>query len=178
MARTLPTMPTWSTGQEITSSLLNQITTYTQFWANPPMFRMYQATVQSIPTATFTQAIMDTPVYDSDTGRSGTSPYSYVIPFAGRWTFKLGVGYVGNATGFRIDLLYQNGSAVTGSQVAEPAMTASSDMPGRSLTIPCNVGDVMAVYTYQNSGGALNTDVGGSGGNSFFEGRLVSLASP
>jgi hypothetical protein len=47
-ARSVPTMPDWTFQEEITSSLLNQITTYSRFWASPPMFRMYQSAVQSL----------------------------------------------------------------------------------------------------------------------------------
>src|SRR5215469_1102417 len=109
-APTLPTMPSWSTGQEITSSLLNQITTYAQFWANPPMFKMTQATVQSLATGSFTQVTFDTLIWDSDSGRQAVTPFSYVIPFAGRWRFSWKAAFAVNATGSRMSALYQNRS--------------------------------------------------------------------
>ncbi len=176
-ARTLPTLPSFGTLSVATSAELNAICTYQAFWANPPMFQMYQNTVQSIPTSTFTQITMDTPVWDTDTGRALTTPFSYVIPFYGRWEFKFGASDSINSAGSRISALYKNGVAVTPSQTTEPtSSTITIDMTGRPVTVLCNIGDVMGVYGWQSSGGALNTDTGA--GASYFEGKLVSLASP
>ena len=180
-ARTLPTMPSWSTNQEITSSLLNQITAYAQFWANPPMFKMTQATVQSVASGSFVQITMDTSIWDTDSGRQSVTPFSYVIPFAGRWTFSWKVGFAVNATGSRMNALYQNGSVVTGGQDDTQSVSTAArttDFAASTESVLCNVGDVMAIYALQDSGGALNTDVGSAGAQSFFEGRLTSLASP
>lgn len=176
-ARTLPTMPSWSTGQELTSSLMNEITAYAQFWSSPPMFRMYQANAQSIANTTFTQIMCDTAQWDTDSGRSAVSPYSYTVPFAGRWELSGIAGFASNGTGARYALFYQNGSAVTTTQVDEESVSAAgstSDIAMVTCTVACNVGDVLALYGYQNSGGALNSDAG----HCAFEGRLVSLASP
>jgi hypothetical protein len=178
-ARTLPTMPSWSTGQEITSSLLNQITAYSQFWSSPPMFSMYQATVQSVATGAYAQITCDTSLWDTDSGRSATTPYSYTIPFAGRWEFSWKIGWAVNATGGRLSALYQNGTIVTGSQTGLQAITdagRTTDVAASTKTVLCNVGDVMSIWAFQDSGGNLSTDT--TGGASYFEGRLVSLASP
>lgn len=180
-ARTLPTMPTWTTGQEITSSLLNQITTYSVFWANPPMFRMYQSVAQSVGTGSFTQITFDVSAWDTDSGRSSVTPYNFVIPFAGRWEFKWKVGWAVNATGSRMSALYQNGSADTGGQTTTQAVTTASrttDAAASPMTVSCSVGDVMGIYALQDSGGSLNTDVGSASACSYFEGKLASLANP
>jgi len=174
-------MPDWTLNQEITSSLLNQITAYTRFWASPPMFRMYQSVAQSIPNNAYTQIACDVSAYDTDSGRGGSSPWSYTIPvgMSGRWTFNLAAGFAGNVALWRAGLLYQNGVAVPASQIGgPPANNAAnvSDLASRPQTIPCNAGDVMALYCYQSSGGALNTDT--ANGASYFEGRLISLATP
>lgn len=179
-ARTLPTMPNWLAGQKLTATLLNQITTYTQFWADPPMFSMYQSIAQSIPNAADTQILMDTSEHDTDSGRLSSSPYSYTIPagMTGRWRFVACVKFGGNSTGIRQTKLFKNGSLVNAAQASCQAGPAT-DFTGPVLSreFPCNAGDVIAVYGYQNSGGALNTNVGGSL-NSYFEGQLVSLANP
>lgn len=177
-ARALPTMPTWTANQEITSTLLNQVTTYTQFWANRPCFRMYQNTVQSVPNLTLTQITNDTEEWDSDNGRSSATPWSYVIPYAGRWKFTVLNAWNANATGIRASVLYQNGSQAPGGYVAIPASPASfATCVGLTLTIPCNALDTIAAYGEQGSGGALST-FSSADIFSFFEGELTSLGSP
>lgn len=179
-ARTLPTLPTFTMGQELTSSLMNELVAYMQFWANPPMFRMYQATAQpSVANAADTQITCDTSTWDSDSGRSTSTPFSYVIPFAGRWTFTGAVIWAGNVTGSRQSKIFKNGALIPdGSYTAMqtgPAATNSGIVV--TVTTACNVGDVIGLYGYQSSGGTLATSVV-TGLPSYFEGKLASLASP
>jgi hypothetical protein len=177
-ARTVPTLPTWLAGQKITSTLMNQITTYGQFWANPPMFRMYQSIAQSVPNAVYTQITMDALDYDTDSGRAAGTPWSYTIPagMSGRWTFNWKVGWAINATGARLESLYRNGSPVTAEQSSATNAGASrtADVAASGTTIAVNAGDIISVWGFQESTAALNTDAG----QSSFEGRLVSLATP
>jgi hypothetical protein len=178
-ARTLPTLPAFVFQQELTSSEMNQVVAYQAFWANAPMFSMHQATTNSITSGTPTQVIYDVSDYDTDSGRSGTTPFSYIVPFAGRWTFSGVINLPGNATGYRYVALYQNGTAVTAGKANSAVNTASnSTVVEVTKTIPCNVGDVIGIYCVQNSGSALSTVVSDMTQTSFFEGRLVSLASP
>jgi hypothetical protein len=178
-ARTLPTLPNFTFQQELTSSQMNQLAAYQAFWANPPMFSMHQATTSPVANATATQIIYDVSDWDTDSGRSGTTPFSYIVPFAGRWTFSGSINYPGNATGYRYAALYQNGTAVTAGKVNSAVNTASNSTVAEvTKTIACNVGDVIGIYGIQNSGGALSTVVSDLTQTSFFEGRLHSLASP
>lgn len=178
-ARTVPTLPTFSTGQILTASEMTQLTSYMAFWANPPMFRMYQSAAQSVPNTTFTQITCDVSDYDTDSGRGLATPWSYTIPvgMSGRWQFSGIVGFVANGTGFRIAVFYKNGAVVSTTQIAAQPVTAAlatTDVSVATETLLCAAGDVIALYGYQTSGGALNTDAG----HCAFEGRLVSLASP
>lgn len=178
-ARTMPTMPTWLAGQKITSTLLNQGTTYAQFWADPPSFRMYQSTNQAFTTGVEQQLTCDTPLWDSDAGRSGTTPYSYTIP-AGwgsgmRWTFSYSSCWTASATGTRWIYLKVNGTAVINSRFQIPGGGDPVTVGGTCSTT-CNSGDVVAVWTGQSSGGNLATSIANN--NSFFEGWLHGLGSP
>lgn len=181
-ARTVPTMPAFLAGQKLTATLLNQVGAYSTFWADPPMFRMYQSVVQSIPNGTNTQIRMDTGTgggaWDTDSGRSAVSPYGYTIPvgMSGRWRFTWAVEWAFNATGARVAVLYQNGSPVTGDT---DDVAANNDFTAEigTGTVVVNAGDVMSVWGYQNSGGALNTAAAGQF-SSFFEGEFRSLANP
>ena len=177
-ARTIPTLPTWTAGMRVTGANLAAMVSYQQFWADPPMFRMYQAVAQSINNSTYTQITCDTSEYDTESGRSGSSPYSYTIPTGGRWQFTGMISWSGNATGVRIAALFKNGSQINGancSEQAAPAANATNVIV--SATVAVTAGDVIGLYGWQSSGGALNTQVGNSF-PPFFEGRLISLASP
>jgi hypothetical protein len=174
-------MPSFLAGQKLTATLLNQIGTYTAFWANPPMFRMYQSVAQPMPNGAFAQILMDAGsgvgAWDTDSGRSGTSPYSYIIPvgMTGRWRFNWKVGFSSNATGVRAAQLYKNGSSIGDEEfINAPASGAASYVLG-TASVLVNAGDVLSAWGYQSSGAPLNTDTNSP---SFFEGELQSLASP
>lgn len=179
-ARTLPTLPNFPATSELTSTQLNQLAAYQSFWANPPAFRAEQHAAQNVTNATNTQITCETTIHDSDSGLSPSSPYTYVVPFAGIWDFSGGVSQASNTTGLRIPMIYQNGAAVNGA--------APGYVPGASLMlyntlapgITCNVGDTIALYLYQSSGSTLATSGASatSGQYSWFSGHLVSLASP
>jgi hypothetical protein len=163
--------------QEITSTLLNQISTYLAWLANPVCFRAEQHAAQTISNSTMTQVTCDTTIHDSDGGLSTTSPFSYVIPVAGLWDFFGGVGYSTNATGLRYSMIWQNGAQIAGSS---PGLSESSNGTLVDVTaaqIPCQVGDVIGLYTNQITGASMTTQAGG-GQCSFFAGRLVSLQNP
>lgn len=178
-ARSFPTLPTYTTGQQMTSTLLNQMNTYAAFWADPPMFRMHQGTSQNVASGTPTQVTMDTLDYDTDSGRQTSTPWSYVIPFTGRWTFAAAVNIAGNATGYRYPAFYQNGAAVTGGKSNMPVNAAgNSSVPIVSITIACVAGDTIGAYMIQNSGSTLATVVSDLSQTSFLEGRMVSGGTP
>lgn len=178
-ARTVPTMPNFFSGQKLTGTLLNQVTTVSNFWANPPGFRIYQTVAQSVPNTTDTQITMDTVDYDTDGARLGTTPYNIVIPagMTGRWQFTWSVACAVNATGSRDAYIRRNGARITGPVTTGAAANNDFTQSVGSTTIYAMAGDVITVYLWQNSGGALNTAVGANN-ESTFEGRLVSLASP
>lgn len=182
-ARTVPTLPTFAANSVLTSGQMTQLTSYMAFWTSRPMFKMYQTVAQSVPTGAFTQILMDTSAWDTDSGRSIASPWSYVIPTGmnGRWRFSWKVGFAVNATGVRMSALYQNGTAATGAQDNEQSVSATSrttDLPATSMTITGAGGDVISIWGFQDSGGALNTDVGSGPSSSYFEGSFESLANP
>lgn len=179
-ARTVPTMPDFFSGQKLTSALLQQITTYNRFWANPPMFRMIQTVSQSVPNNAYTQITMDGSVWDTDSGRAAGTPWAYTIPagMSGRWEFKIKIAWVPNAVGTRLADVARNGFIDTTAEIAT-ATTSASFNPGNVVvvTLAVNAGDVMAPYALQDSGGALGTKANASGA-SMFEGVLRSLATP
>lgn len=180
-ARTIPTLPTWTAGMRITGANLASMVSYQQFWANRPMFRMYQTVVQSVPNTTFTQITCDTSEDDTDSGRGGSTPWSYTIPtgMSGVWLFSYKTSWSSNATGTRAAALYINGTQATATNAFEQGLTGvSSFVVGLPRRISVNAGDVIALYGRQTSGGALNTGVSTAPDYSYFEGCLESLGSP
>lgn len=176
-ARAVPASPNFFAGQKLTGTLLNQTSTVANFWANPPMFSMHQAIAQSVANTTYAQITMDASDWDTELGRSGTTPYSYTIPpgMTGRWEFTAHVAWGTNSAGNRLLSIYKNGSIWSPSEVSEPTTSSANFCELQTtLTIAVNAGDVMSVFSYQASGGALST----AAGLSFFEGRLVSLGTP
>lgn len=178
-ARTVPTMPSFLAGQKLTAALLNQVGTYAVFWADKPMFRMYQSVTQSIANTTDTQITCDVSHYDTDSGRQGSSPYSYTIPvgMTGRWRFNWAIAMAVNSAGSRDGYIKVNGNRVTGPEAAGAAANNDVTQAFGTTTIPVNAGDVISLWMWQNSGGALST-VASSNNVSVFEGELVSLANP
>lgn len=175
-ARSLPTLPTFPANSELTSGQMTQLNTYMAFWANKPMFRMYQSVSQSIPNATITQVTLDVSQWDTDSGRALASPWNYSIPFAGRWRFTGLVVYAGNATGVRQPMIYQNGTETQGFSGIPTGGTTTMGT-STTVTLQCSVGDTIGLWTYQNSGGAAGTNVSGNQ-TSYLEGCLESLATP
>lgn len=177
-ARTVPTLPTFNTLSVATSAQLGQLVAWNQFWANPPMFRMYQTAGQIVASGGANlQVTFDTSDYDTDGGRGLTSPWAYTIPvgMSGRWRFTWSLAWPSNATGSRAEILYKNGTRIAGD--GEVATDNDVMQTPASMTILCAAGDVMSVYTWQNSASSLTLAVGANN-LSYFEGKLESLANP
>jgi hypothetical protein len=176
-ARAVPTLPTWVSGTVVTQAQMLQLNVWDQFWANPPMFRMYQTVAQSIPNATLTQIACDTPDYDSDSGRASSTPWSYTIPvgMTGTWKLWLKDSFPANATGVRVVQAYRNGAGIATIQKFSTPNSAFAMQPVISDEVDLNAGDVMSIWGYQSTGSAVNTDVSTG---AVFGGRLVSLANP
>lgn len=176
-ARTVPASPNFFAGQKLTGTVMNQISTVQNFWSSPPMFSMHQASAQSVANSTYAQITMDTSDWDTDAGRAGTTPWSYVIPagMTGRWEFTAHVAWGTNSAGNRLLAIYKNGTIFSESEVSEPTTSSANFCELQTtLTMSVNAGDVMSVWSFQASGASLST----AAGLSFFEGRLVSLATP
>jgi hypothetical protein len=179
-ARSLPTAPNFPANSELTSTQLNEFVTWNAFWASPPCFRAEQHVSggQSIPNSTNTQVTCETVVHDSDSGLSTVSPYSYTVPFAGVWDFSGTVGMASNTTGIRQPGILQNGTYINGAGPEYGEFSGVMVMHVVASGVLCNVGDVIGLYVFQNSGAALSTYTSLGQGCSVFAGKLVSLQNP
>lgn len=181
-ARSVPTLPSIAAGLKSRASYLSQIEAYLQFWANVPMFSMYQTAVQTLTTGNDTKITMDsiTAGYDSDSGRAGVTPWSYTIPsgMGGRWRFAVAIAYASNSTGARAAQIRVNGVTPTAKAYNMiPAVNGNITVVQVARTLTVAAGDVISAYGYQSSGGNLATYFDANIGSSF-EGELRSLANP
>ena len=156
-----PTPYQWQVGDIGSAALLNQqLYNGLTFLLGPPLFFGVQATVQSIGNTANTAITLDTNVVDTYNGHSTTTNTSrYTVQQAGYYDVCGCVGYQGNSTGVRSAKIYYNGSVIQGGATEVPAVVSGN---GVTISTPvvnkyCNVGDYLEVYTWQNSGGGLNT---------------------
>lgn len=178
-ARSLPTMPSFLAGQKLTAATLNQITTFSNFWADPPTVRAYQSVTQSLTSGTDTQITLDQKQWDSDSFWQSATPYNIVIP-AGwgnglRMTFSFSAAFASNVTGSRAVYIKKNGTRVTGSTDDDASNNDITIVNGTASLI-VNSGDTIALWAWQNSGGALSTTT--TADTSWIEGWLRGTGSP
>jgi len=111
---------------------------------------------QSISNTTSTKVTFDT--YTNNThGSWDTGNNRYVVKTAGPFNIAGTIGYAANATGYRQVSYSINGG--TGEVLNQTNSVGAGDPTtcGFSGTTPyLNAGDYIELYTYQNSGGALN----------------------
>jgi len=121
---------------------------------------------QSIPNNAVTVAALDgadvVDIYGAHDSVVNNS--RFVAPFDGKFVFSGGSGSVGNATGVRSILWTKNGVAnvVAGgqSQWSVGGAATPHSVPARTISVPMVAGDFVELALFQNSGGALNTNLG------------------
>jgi hypothetical protein len=157
-------VPTWAQevpGNFVTSALWNaNVYNNGTFLTNPPLFAAYQSAAQSIANSTLTAIAMDTSVVDSYGGHSNVTNNSrYTAQVAG-WYFVIAqVGFAANASGNRLIEMHKNGGSTLnlGQGVGLAPTTSNNSANQVCALVQLMVSDYIEAYTYQTSGGALNT---------------------
>jgi hypothetical protein len=122
--------------------------------------RAYRDTAQSIPQTTFTAITFTGESVDTAAFIDlGTQATRITIPSGqgGKFVATAQLIFAVNATGSRFLLIYKNGSPVASSSA--PASGSSRSRLSASAILDLVPGDYLELYAYQDSGGALNTDV-------------------
>lgn len=111
---------------------------------------------QSISNTTTTKVTFDTYTNNSH-GSWDTGNNRYVVKTAGPFNLAGTIGYAANATGYRqVSYSINGGTAETANQTNSVG-ASDPTVCGFSATTPyLNAGDYIELFTYQNSGGALN----------------------
>lgn len=154
------------------------------FISNPPLLVVSQTVAQSVPNSTFTTITMTNVIVDNYSGyNTGTSQYTF--PVSGWYRVSLAVQWSANATPARF------GGTANGGSINMNNTTTANDMPTASgVTSSVSISSVIAVNQGstvidllgdQNSGAALNTQVGTSnltGYNSYLSVRWINQLTP
>lgn len=176
----VPVLPPVTAGAVYPTSSPSALIAAAAFAQKPPMAQLRQIVAQSIASGSFV-AITFTAA-DVDQDFAGTFGHSnsvntsrYTANYAGWYEVSGAVAWAANATGRRASQWFVNGAGVAGSQQATPATAANdAEVPARTMMIYLNVNDYIELQGFQESGGALNTFVGSTPGQSHMMVRWVS----
>lgn len=162
----VPTPPTFGANAIPLSTQLNQIRDVLRYLQSPPRCLLRQTVVQSIPTAG-TGAALAWDTHDQDTagGHSTTVNNSrYTAQYAGWYQISGGV-VLSSGVGRREVWFRVNGTDVAASESGIHLGTAAiiTGPNSRIGEIYLNVGDYVELIAYQDSGGAVNTWITGTG---------------
>lgn len=161
---TIPSEITWVSGQVVTAAQLNSnLRDAVNFLINRPMVELRQTVAQSFATGNTTTAMTwDTEDFDNDNMHSTvTNPSRITATTAGRYHFGGGIAWSANATLRRGSWYRINGTSVTpsGETMLQSTSSGVAALPVRAITYFLNAGDYVEVIGYQESGGALSTNV-------------------
>jgi hypothetical protein len=136
--------------------LLNQANI--TFLQNYPIMLAQQTTLQAVANATIVPITWPTPSVDNFVGWASGNPTRYTPVVPGYYAVTGQIGWVLNATGDRITLIYKNGVAVAQASSQPPTANDLAVVQCYWPLIHCNgTTDYLEIYGLQRSGGSLNT---------------------
>lgn len=156
----IPVPYSWSVGDTFTAAIGNSTRDALNFLLNPPVFRGYQSTSQSVANTTVTPLAIDTVIVDSYGGHSNTTNTSrYTAQVPGWYLVIGGAGFATSASGARLARIHKNGTLIPASQfgIPNPSWDITTAVQS-SAVVYLAAGDYVEVNGYQASGGALATD--------------------
>lgn len=177
---TIPSEDTLAVGGKIQASWANSdIRDAINFLASGmPRVSVSNSTAHSHTSGTALLLTWDTEAYDTDTMHSTvTNTSRLVATTAGTYTVNARIAFASNATGIRYLDLRKNaaGAVASGTRIAFDANTAVGSSTVTVVNVAIDVvlaaADYLEVFGFQNSGGALSTDV--SAGQTLFQMRMV-----
>lgn len=150
----------------VPSSVWNQFRDAIRFSQKPPRFDLRQTIVQSLANNSDVAIVWDTEDTDTDVddvgGWTSGSPTVWICRYPGVYALNGKVSFNSGATGLRIPWIQVNGADVAGTANCVSGTTAfDPGVPTNAKKVPLQSGDQVRLMAYQNSGGALNTFVGG-----------------
>lgn len=126
---------------------------------------VYQNAQQVVPHDTVTAISMTTENFDTHNFWVSGTPSRFTIPagLGGKYLFNGQIRWVSNATGFRVALLYLNGTTIVcHNSTGALSTTSTSNVAARGIQLAA--GDYLELRGYHNQGGNWNTEVVEQGG--------------
>jgi hypothetical protein len=166
---TYDNLPIGTTAQVLTAD--TTVSPYKVKWATPASGSTFVGCVvkntsaQTLTNNTNTAIAWTAEDIDTDGFHDNTTNNSRItIPTGkgGKYLISAKLAYAGNATGERAVQIYKNGSLVLQMNVKN-GLTGTFFTPTNTGVFTAVATDYFEIYGYQNSGGNLNTEPGGSG---------------
>lgn len=123
--------------------------------------RYYQSAVQTIPTSTHTGLVFDTIDYRAGGVEPNTDWDVFTFNRTGLWTVVTNCRWASNTTGTRALILAKTGELTA--RIGESVVSADAFKAALNVTALFRIdtaGEQVTSYAWQDSGGALDTDVG------------------
>jgi len=169
MAYTLPTIRTWTDGENVNASLMNaQLRDGLLLAIDPPRTHAWSTSgVTATPNNAYTSTAIDlgSEDYDTDTMHSTSSNTQRVtINTAGLYRIVANGNWAVNATGTRMLQVRKNSadSNVGGTQLFVRRMAAATAGGSSALNVSFEVrlaaNDYLELFTFQDSGGTLDVN--------------------
>lgn len=165
---TLPSQRTWTVGEFVTASMLNDdVRDAINFLLAPPTAILGQTAAQSVASSSNVALAWDNEVADTDGGHSNvTNNTRYTSQTPGYYDSLCTMAFAANATGRREGFHRANGDTAQ-----EFGFWANSSTPSGSFEqgvitggkVYLNTSQYLEVYVVQASGGALNTSTAHGG---------------
>ena len=162
MVRTVPSIGTHIPSDLVTATDYNNGPAASNtFLTTIPIFMGYQTAAQLITNNTLTAITLNAELVDSDGGHSPTTNTSrYTCQVAGWYAAAGVVSFASNGTGSRMAAILRNGLYWTGASAQGPPANAGvTSLATNACLVQLNVNDYIELFTFQNSGGSLNTSV-------------------
>ena len=134
-----------------------------------PTFSAYQSTLQSIPNATFTKALFQTELWDTNNNFASST---FTPTVAGYYQINGAVQFAVAIAGIQVLAIYKNNSVFVRGPLLNTSASYGSAVSG--LVYANGTTDYFELFIYQANGGAVNTDA--SSATTWFQAALVRSA--
>jgi hypothetical protein len=134
-----------------------------------PAFSAYQSTAQSITNSTFVKIAFQAKEFDTNACYDAVTNYRFTPTVSGYYQISGAIAYI-NTSQDALVTLYKNGSEFKRGNYSRGANSCVS-----ALVYLNGSTDYVEAYTYQSSGGALNTPLSPAG--IYFQAALVRSAT-
>lgn len=175
---TIPPLPSFTAGQVLTASQLNQFTTWASYWQNPPMCRAsLTADTSGQSSGSWHVVSFDQDDIDNDSMHSTVSNTSRItINTTGYYQITASLSWTNDPSGTREAYVYKNNngdtSLSTGTGLINTTAAYTSNFITTVLIPPMifsfTAGDYIELYGFQNTGGTLVIKA-----STFMQARLV-----